>query len=43
MVDTGSTDDTIDKACRFPIKLHRFQWGQDFSAARNFAIEQAEQ
>ena len=43
VVDTGSTDDTIDKARRFPIKLHRFQWGQDFSAARNFAIEQAEQ
>ena len=41
VVDTGSTDDTIDKACGFPIKLHRFRWGQDFSAARNFAIEQA--
>ena len=41
VVDTGSTDDTIDKARRFPIKLHRFKWCQDFSAARNFAIEQA--
>jgi hypothetical protein len=41
VVDTGSTDDTIDKARRFPIELHRFQWCHDFSAARNFAIEQA--
>jgi tetratricopeptide (TPR) repeat protein len=41
VVDTGSTDDTIDKACRFPIKLHSFEWCEDFSAARNFAIDQA--
>jgi len=41
VVDTGSTDDTIEKALRFPVKLHRFQWCRDFSAARNFAIAQA--
>jgi tetratricopeptide (TPR) repeat protein len=41
VVDTGSTDDTIEKARRFPIELHEFAWGDDFSAARNFAIEQA--
>jgi tetratricopeptide (TPR) repeat protein len=41
VVDTGSTDDTIDKARRFPIKLHKFEWSGDFSAARNFALEQA--
>ena len=41
LVDTGSTDDTIDRAQRFPVKLHHFQWGQDFSAARNYAIEQS--
>src|SRR5687767_3978641 len=41
VVDTGSRDDTIDKALRFPIKLHTLAWHQDFSAARNFAIAQA--
>lgn len=41
VVDTGSHDDTIEKAQRFPIKLHHFAWCNDFSAARNFALEQA--
>lgn len=41
VVDTGSSDDTIEKASRFPIKLHRFEWCGDFSAARNHAIAQA--
>ena len=42
VVDTGSTDDTIfEKARRFPIELHEFAWRDDFSAARNYAIEQA--
>jgi tetratricopeptide (TPR) repeat protein len=41
VVDTGSQDDTIEKAQRFPIKLHRFEWCDDFSAARNYAIAQA--
>jgi hypothetical protein len=41
IVDTGSTDDTIEKALRFPIKLHQFAWCDDFSAARNFALEHA--
>jgi tetratricopeptide (TPR) repeat protein len=41
VVDTGSRDDTIPKARRFPIKLRHFAWCDDFSAARNFALEQA--
>ena len=41
VVDTGSCDDTVEKALRFPIRLHRFDWCDDFSAARNFALEQA--
>jgi hypothetical protein len=41
LVDTGSRDDTMEKASRFPIKLHHFTWCDDFSAARNFALEQA--
>ncbi len=40
-MDTGSTDDTVDKALRFPIKLHHFKWVEDFSAAPNYAIEQS--
>jgi tetratricopeptide (TPR) repeat protein len=41
IVDTGSQDDTIQKALRFPIKLYHFAWCNDFSAARNFALERA--
>jgi tetratricopeptide (TPR) repeat protein len=41
IVDTGSLDDTIAKAARFPISLHHFPWCGDFSAARNYAIERA--
>jgi glycosyltransferase involved in cell wall biosynthesis len=41
VVDTGSRDDTIDKARRFPISLHHFAWCNDFSAARNFALDRA--
>jgi tetratricopeptide (TPR) repeat protein len=41
LVDTGSRDDTVEKALRFPITLYRFEWCDDFSAARNFALEQA--
>jgi len=41
VVDTGSRDDTVEKALRFPIKLHTFEWCHDFSAARNYAISKA--
>jgi len=41
LVDTGSRDRTIEIAQRFPINLHHFAWCNDFSAARNFAIERA--
>jgi tetratricopeptide (TPR) repeat protein len=41
LVDTGSRDDTIEKALRFPVTLHQFDWRDDFSAARNFALDQA--
>jgi len=41
LVDTGSRDDTVEKALRYPIALHRFPWCDDFSAARNFALERA--
>jgi tetratricopeptide (TPR) repeat protein len=41
VVDTGSRDRTIARAARFPVKLAHFAWCDDFSAARNYAIEQA--
>jgi tetratricopeptide (TPR) repeat protein len=41
LVDTGSRDDTIEIANRFPVQLHHFTWCDDFSAARNFALERA--
>jgi len=41
VVDTGSTDRTIEIAERMGAKVFHFQWIDDFSAAKNFAIEQA--
>jgi tetratricopeptide (TPR) repeat protein len=41
VVDTGSVDDTIDIAHQFSVDLHHFPWCNDFSAARNFALEKA--
>lgn len=41
VVDTGSRDDTVARAARYPVSLHSFAWCDDFSAARNFAIERA--
>lgn len=41
VVDTGSTDNTIVIAEKLGAKVYRFPWCDDFSAAKNFAIEQA--
>ena len=41
IVDTGSTDDTKHIACRYNAIIHDFAWINDFSAARNFALEKA--
>lgn len=41
LVDTGSRDDTIAIAKRFPIIMHHFAWCNDFSAARNVALARA--
>jgi glycosyltransferase involved in cell wall biosynthesis len=43
IVDTGSTDETIQIAKRFGVKLYHFEWNDDFSAARNFALSKATQ
>lgn len=41
VVDTGSVDRTIEAARKYTDKVYHFDWCNDFSAARNFAISQA--
>lgn len=40
--DTGSTDRTVEIAAKYTDKIYYFDWINDFSAARNFALAQAE-
>lgn len=41
VVDTGSTDSTVDIAKKYTDAIYHFPWCDDFSAARNFAISKA--
>ena len=41
IVDTGSTDGTMDIAKRYTDKVFHFKWTDDFSAARNFSFSKA--
>ncbi len=41
VVDTGSSDRTIDIATAFGAQVYEFAWNGNFSDARNYAIEQA--
>lgn len=41
VVDTGSVDRTIEIAQKYTDKVFHFAWCEDFSAARNFSIQQA--
>ncbi len=41
VVDTGSTDRTVEIARQMGAKVFHFTWIDDFSAAKNYAIEQA--
>ena len=38
IVDTGSTDNTVEIAKQFTEKIYHFQWDNDFSAARNYGL-----
>ncbi|MDP8962668.1 MAG: tetratricopeptide repeat protein [Cyanobacteriota bacterium] len=38
VLDTGSTDQTVEIAKGFGAKVHHFEWSNDFSAARNEAL-----
>lgn len=42
VVDTGSTDRTVEIAEQMGAKVYHFQWVDDFAAAKNFAIDQAQ-
>ena len=41
VVDTGSTDNTVEVARHFTDKVYLFEWCDDFSKARNYAISKA--
>ncbi len=41
VVDTGSTDETVNIARSFTPHVHFFAWRDDFSAARNYAFSKA--
>lgn len=41
IVDTGSTDNTVDIAKKFTDKVYFFEWVQDFSKARNYSFSKA--
>lgn len=41
VVDTGSTDNTVELAKAGGAEVYHFTWCDDFAAAKNFALEQA--
>nr|WP_313897568.1 glycosyltransferase [Bacillus cereus group sp. BfR-BA-01331] len=41
IVDTGSTDKTVEICETFNAKIFRFEWNNSFSDARNFSLKQA--
>ncbi|OGC11089.1 hypothetical protein A3K48_00965 [candidate division WOR-1 bacterium RIFOXYA12_FULL_52_29] len=43
VVDTGSSDETIDVAENLGAKVYNFEWISDFAAARNYSLSLAKQ
>lgn len=41
VVDTGSTDNSVEIAEQFTDKVYKIRWRDDFSKARNFALDKA--
>ncbi|WP_263706287.1 TPR domain-containing glycosyltransferase [Shouchella tritolerans] len=41
IVDTGSTDQTVEICKKYTKNIHSFQWNQNFSEARNESIQRA--
>jgi len=42
MVDTGSTDASVDIAKKYNVKISKIKWANDFSEARNKALERVQ-
>ena len=38
IVDTGSNDNTVEIAKKITAKVYSYEWNDDFSAARNYAL-----
>ncbi len=41
IVDTGSTDNTLPIAESFNARIFKYEWNNDFAAARNFALDKS--
>ena len=41
LVDTGSTDATLEIAKEYTTKIYSFPWTNDFAAARNYALDKS--
>ncbi|MGG4049606.1 glycosyltransferase [Paenibacillus favisporus] len=41
IVDTGSTDRTVDIAKKYTSDIYTYEWVNDFSAARNYSLQKA--
>lgn len=41
LVDTGSTDRTVELAKQYTDRIYHFDWCSDFAAAKNYAMEKA--
>jgi glycosyltransferase involved in cell wall biosynthesis len=41
VVDTGSTDNTMELAKIYDAEIYQYEWNNDFSAAKNFALTKA--
>ncbi len=41
IVDTGSTDNTIEIAQNYGAKIYHYEWNNNFSDARNFSLKKA--
>lgn len=41
LVDTGSSDNTVELAEGFGARIFHYAWNDDFAAARNYALDQA--
>jgi glycosyltransferase involved in cell wall biosynthesis len=41
LVDTGSTDRTVEIAQRHGATIYKYEWKQDFAAAKNYALQHA--